>query len=59
MSPDAPALGTPAPDFRAPSNKGHTLGPESFGDRLAVALVFLDGIGTPDDWRTAADGPRL
>lgn len=40
-----PALpGTPAPDFRAPSSKGHTLGPELFQDRLAVVLAFLDGI---------------
>jgi peroxiredoxin len=49
VSPDAPTPGSPAPDFRAPSNKGHTLGPESFGDRLAVVLVFLDGIGTPEE----------
>ena len=49
MTHDAPAPGMAAPDFRAPSNKGHTLGPESFGDRLAVVLVFLDGIGTPEE----------
>jgi peroxiredoxin len=39
----------PAPDFRAPSSKGHTLGPDTFEERLAVALFFLDGLDGPDD----------
>jgi peroxiredoxin len=39
--------GMTAPDFRAPTNKGHTLAPEAFADRLAVVLVFLDPLDTP------------
>lgn len=43
------APGAPAPDFRAPSSKGHTLGPDSFEDRLAVVLFFVDGLDDPED----------
>lgn len=39
--------GMTAPDFRAPTNKGQTLSPEAFTDRLAVVLVFLDPLDTP------------
>ena len=48
-SPGNATPGAVAPDFRAPTSKGHTLGPESFSDRLAVVLVFLDGIGTSEE----------
>jgi peroxiredoxin len=41
--------GQPAPSFRAPSSKGHTLQSESFQDRLAIVLFFLDGLEHPDD----------
>lgn len=41
--------GAPAPDYRAPSNKGHTLGPDAFADHLAVTLVFFGGFTTEDD----------
>jgi peroxiredoxin len=47
-APSAVVRGVPAPDFRAPSNKGHTLGPESFQDHLAIALFFLDGLESED-----------
>jgi len=43
------APGMAAPDFRAPSSKGHTLGPDSFEDRLAVVLFFLNGLDRPAD----------
>lgn len=46
--------GMTAPDFTAPTNKGHTLAPDAFADRLAVVLVFLGGIddspGAEDLW---------
>lgn len=38
-----------APDFRAPTNKGHTLSPDTFSDRLAVVLAFLDPPDTAED----------
>lgn len=41
--------GTVAPDYRAPTSKGHTLGPETFTDRLAVVLFFLEGLDEPAD----------
>lgn len=44
--------GAPAPDYRAPSNKGHTLGPGAFADRLAVALVFFGDVAGADDRAT-------
>lgn len=46
--------GQPAPEFRAPSSKGHTLELGSFADRVAVALFFLDSLDQPDDEITLA-----
>lgn len=38
--------GMTAPDFTAPTNKGHTLAPDAFADRLSVILVFPGRIDT-------------
>lgn len=47
-APQTVVPGVAAPDFRAPTSKGHTLAPESFADRLAVVLVFLGSLDAPD-----------
>jgi peroxiredoxin len=44
-----PAVGAPAPGFRAPTSHGQTLDSESFHGKLAVVLFFLAHPGRPDD----------
>jgi peroxiredoxin len=44
-----PAVGAPAPGFRAPTSHGQTLDSETFHGKLAVVLFFLAHPGRPDD----------
>jgi peroxiredoxin len=45
-------VGSPAPDYRAPTNKGHTLDAGVFRSRLPVVLFFVGGLGEPADLAT-------
>lgn len=40
-------VGDRAPDFRAPTSKGHTLGSDAFTEKLAVVLFFVGSIDEP------------
>jgi peroxiredoxin len=45
-------IGNAAPDYRAPTNKGHTLDASAFRDRLPLVLFFLGGFDEPSDLAT-------
>ena len=47
MEPTFVTIGSPAPDFRAPSSNGQTLDRSSFLGKVPVALVF-PAVDTPD-----------